>query len=545
MEAIAVLQAYGMTIVAAIVVALYARHRFSQPTASILEQTEIEPPKKTRFLTTLVRYHLGATLYMCVWLLVLLCLVSIPGLMKLILWTIGAFGVPQPDWLAEVPQMLAEGGGAIALPFLSMVLIIAFSRIPPVSGVERHLREKFDVLAKIPFKAILMSQTLAKRAVEYPRDFVHKMEEEAYVRRLKACHRSIYDDWMKLCHFVEQIEGWGGDEDFSRYLTINGKEWQRLSRVQQDLAEKLRRLSCGLEPEEEIPRKLANYFEGEAKSRSNELEHLLKQVYVFVSYAVLFSFATERARNDGLSRLGIRQHDRGESFPLDASALTLTWMLVFLIIVGWTFVFYCIPGALGGDPFTASRAVTFGVIGSWLHFGAVVVAVQLRRWLAQTGIGNYLEATDTYTRPYGMYFVQGTCGMLVGAVVCVLGKLLLLSQAPALNDLYWGLGAFVTAASVGLHQDRARSLVAAHARTAAATPPRHWREPVVQGLLTLILTLFSWLMAAGNGSIGDWKWLLFVAVAGGSFGAFLGSHLPENFRRRELGAPAAAVPSTA
>ena len=468
-----------------VAVAWYGRHQFSKPTENLLQQTQIDPPKSTRPLTTFLRYQLGAGLYMLSWLLSLGFLVFIPGLMKLALSLFDDTAVVKSisDWLSETHS-------AISFPIAAAVILILVAKLPPISRVEQFLRNKCNARALIPAKARSMSEMIQEKSVDYPESLPAEIESDPHVARLKECHRVIYDDWLPICHFAAKIERWGGDPDFSRFAILYNRERKRLLQIKQKCYDKLQRFSCGLASKDaELSPEMASFIDGEVTSLSEEVKALLEQLYTFISHAILFSFATERARNDALSRLGIHpedDRDRG-SFPLDASALTLTWIAVFLIIIVWGLTLVALPqGWFGTEPseldeLNFREVVVFGLLGSCLHFGAVVLAVMLRRRLTQTGLGTVLEEKGKYRYPYGMYFALGVCVLILGGAFCVMGKMIFFPDPVSVHDMAWGLGAVITACAVGFYQDRAREREAVVRKPTASWTPRRWHDRISTG----------------------------------------------------------------
>jgi len=512
-----------------IMVAGYAYWKFGTPTNSILNNPLIYPPKRPKLLTTFLRYQLGAGLYLAAWLFLFGVLCFSPSLLYVALQT-AALSDAAKSVANSIGTIIGDDRAKLAdtMPVAAALLMVVVGKLPLFSQVEEMLRTELNSMVAIPVRAILLRNDLKTRPLALDDNFLKQVALERALPNVQRHYRSIYDDWLKARYLCDQLASWQGHVEFSKFSIRYGAERDAILTAVENFLTELAILDA--------PRRSAKLNEL-AKKRSEEIGQLIQWICAYVSYAVLATFTTTRAREDALAVIGFRGKATSPDFPLDLGALALTLTGVFGIIALSAFLVYSVPAAVYGGEATTDdwlalhKAVRMGFWGTVMHFGTILLVLQTLGHFGENWIGRWLGGTSGGRPPVALYLALGVVGFLLGGTIAVIARLMVRGEFFP-GNLAWGSITFVTAVATAWHQDR----VAARTHSAASgTTARFadWRVSALQGGLTALAAMLAYLyVSTGAGQSLKWQFCIFLLVSSGCTGSFLGWHLPLNMRRR-------------
>jgi len=541
-------------LVTALVVIYYASQKFNTPTDRLSKDDSILPPRIPAVQTTYLRYRLSLGLYVLTWLVFFGGFAFFPDVLGAALQVLSTLGLDVGNLLTDLSDLLEKHKDELPtyLPFVAFAVMHVIAKAPGFSDFEQGLRDWLNDLARIPVEARRMSGQLRDLAPAMSPAFMVRVKGDTWGMNLRNFRRGLYDDWLKLRYLAHQIESWRAHPDYSRFDLTYAEQRRVLLASKVRLGEELHRLDTMLGAEPKLP---GAFLDDMAQQRVEELGALLGDFTTFLCYGVLATFTTHRARTEALQCIGYPVAKAGmeltpprpdEEFPLDAAALTLVLVPIFLGIAVSTLLFTMLPSALfGGAPSLLDKLGFPGCIrwafwGTMMHFATVIGVLAMRWALRGSPMRTWLEQADPAERPYGLYFFGGLLGFAIGGGTALLASTL---GPNGFNwfALAWGSITFVTGASVIWHIDSAKRATTRRSGDAqpsivhvlAAGPD--WRVPAVQALATAAVSQFAnlYVFGSGHAAVFDWKFCCYLVVSTGFVGAFLGQHLHQSFFRQE------------
>jgi hypothetical protein len=405
MELLSTLYAGAIThleyLIGGVFVIMYAASRFNTPVTN-------------RSTTTWLRYHLAASMYLGVGLVLFALLAAyhpFQTALKHLLPTLG-------------DELAAKMAGQISPPLLAaLCLTVLLPKVPYLSDVDAWIRQELQHMAAIPFEARRVSAELRRAAFTVPDDIRARVSEDLLAGDFRKEDLAFEESpsvqhlWTKIAVLVRHLDGLEADHRFAAFMAGYAAELASIRATYAMLSPKARkcfRLSRDLPPNEDPERpRVADAAREYRDEFAEQARDLLTRTYDFLARGVLQCRHSYVARGALLRSLGFDVTIWPPPLTLNQH-VTLFLVLLGVLILGFTVaeLFAYELRADFGDVVTRSLRIAV------LYSVAIMCAVYRPRHLTLA------RRDDRGFRPAAWYVLIGALAVAVVLPVNVMIKAL-------------------------------------------------------------------------------------------------------------------------
>jgi hypothetical protein len=377
-------------LIGGVFVIMYAASRFNTPATN-------------RSTTTWIRYHLAATMYLGVGLVLFGLLAAYRPFQTALRHTLPVLGL---DGAAS------EAAAGLSPPLLAaLFLTVLLPKVPYLSDVDAWIRQRLQHMAAIPFEARRISAELRKAVFTVPDSIRSRVSEELLANDFRK-EDLLFEEsataqhlWTKIAVLIRHLEGLEADHRFAAFMTGYTAELASIRDTYAMLVPKARkcfRLTRELPPDQDIERSRVPDAVREYRDEfAEQARDLLATIYDFLGRGVLQSRYSYSARCELLHSLGFDVQIARAPLTLNQH-VTLFVVLHAVLILGFI-VAELVYEARAGFTDVFMRSLRIAV----LYSVAIVCAVYRPRHLTLA------RRDDRGFRPVAWYLLIGALAVAI------------------------------------------------------------------------------------------------------------------------------------
>jgi hypothetical protein len=378
-------------LIGGVFVIMYAASRFNTPATN-------------RSTTTWVRYHVAATMYLGIGLLLFALLAAYQPFQTAVRHMLPVLGLEHDA--SEVVTRLSPP--LLAALFLTVLL----PKVPYLSDVDAWIRQRLQHMAAIPFEARRVSAELRRAAFTVPDSVRSRVSEELLADDFRK-EDLLFEEsaaaqhlWTKIVVLMRHLDGLEADHRFAAFMVGYTAELASIRDTYAMLVPKARkcfRLTRELPPDQDTERSRVPDAVREYRDEfAEQARELLRTIYDFLGRGVLQSRHSYHARCELLRSLGFDVQISKPPMTLNQHVILFV-VLHAVLILGFTVGELVAYETRSGFTDVFMRALRIAV----LYNVAIVCAVYRPQHLALA------RRDDRGFRPVAWYLLIGALAVVI------------------------------------------------------------------------------------------------------------------------------------